>query len=250
MPEKSPSPTRPTSRDQIRKVLLARPSRGQVVVGVLLAALGFAAMTQVQNNERDDDFTGLRQSDLIRAFDGLSASGQRATNEIDRLTAVRNDLSNESSSLEAALEQARQDTDVYGILAGTLPAAGTGVRITITDDAGEVSANTMLDAMQELRAAGAEVIEFNDRLRVVAQTSIEQTTLGIEVDGQLLEAPYVIDVIGEPATLVGSLDFPDGPTEAVEAQGGTVGFEELEEVVVDSVVKTAEGDFAEPRNAQ
>ena len=61
---------------------------------------------------------------------------------------------------------------------------------------------------------------------------------------------YVIDVIGEPATLVGSLDFPDGPTEAVQAQGGTVSFEELEEVVVGSVVKTAEGDFAEPRNAQ
>lgn len=255
MPEptaEEPQKKRATSpgRDRLRSVLLSRPSRGQVLVGVLLAAVGFAAMTQVQSNERDDDYTGLRQSDLIRVFDGLSASSQRAENEIDRLTELRRDLRDESSSREAALEQARQDTDVYGILAGTVPATGPGVRITITDDSGNVDADTLLDAIQELRAAGAEVMEFNDRIRVIAQTAIEETDLGIELDGKLLEAPYVIDVIGEPTTLAGSLDFPDGPVEVVEEEGGTVTFEELETVDIDSVVDDVDGDFAEPRNDQ
>ncbi|WP_067432968.1 DUF881 domain-containing protein [Nocardioides jensenii] len=251
MPDQNPPDKVPAAgRDRIRKAFLGRPSRGQALVAVLLAAVGFAAMTQVQNNERDDDYTGLRQADLIRVFDGLSASQQRAENEIDRLSDLRDDLQDESSSREAALDQARKDTDVYGILAGTLPATGPGVRITITDDDGRVAANTLLDAMQELRAAGAEVMEFNDRVRVIAQTSIEETAVGIEIDGQLLEAPYVIDVIGEPRTLAGSLDFPDGPTEQVEEEGGTVTFEELDTVDVESIVDSSEGDFAQPRDEQ
>lgn len=239
-----------SGRERVKAAFWGRPSRGQAVVALLLAAVGFAAMTQVQSNERDDDYTGLRQSDLIRVFDGLSASSQRAENEIDRLTELRNDLRDESSKREAALAQAREDTDVYAILAGTVPAKGPGVRITITDDTGRVGANTLLDAIQELRAAGAEVMEFNDRVRVIAQSAIEQTSLGIELDGQLLESPFVIDVIGEPKTLAGALDFPDGPKEVVEEEGGTVSVEELEEVQVGSVVKDAEGDFAEPREDQ
>ncbi|QIX26851.1 DUF881 domain-containing protein [Nocardioides sp. JQ2195] len=245
--ERAPAPS---GRERLRSVFLARPSRGQAVVALLLAAVGFAAMTQVQHNERDDDYTGLRQDDLIRVFDGLSASSQRAENEIDRLTELRNDLRDESSKRQAALDQAREDTDVYAILAGTVPASGPGVRITITDDEGNVDADTLLDAIQELRAAGAEVMEFNDRVRVIAQSSIVQTSLGIELDGQLLEAPFVIDVIGEPNTLAGALDFPDGPKEVVEEEGGSVTVEELEELEVASVVKDAEGDFAEPREDQ
>lgn len=61
----------PDRKPDLKKAFLSRPSRGQVLVAVLLAAVGFAAMTQVQNNERDTDYTGLRQSDLIRVFDGL-----------------------------------------------------------------------------------------------------------------------------------------------------------------------------------
>ncbi|MDN5892642.1 MAG: DUF881 domain-containing protein [Nocardioides sp.] len=229
---------------------MSRPSRGQAIVAVLLAFVGFAAMTQVQSNERDDDYTGLRQADLIRVFDGLSASTERARSEIARLSETRDDLRSSSSRRQAALDKAREDAAVYGILAGTLPATGPGVRITITDEAGTVKYSTLLDALQELRAAGAEAIEVNDRVRVIAQTSIEQTTLGIEFDGELIEAPYVIDVIGEPTTLAGSLDFPSGPTERVGEEGGSVQFEEPDEVLIESVVKERPGDFAEPRPEQ
>lgn len=249
VPEQASAYSSP-GRERIRAGFWGRPSRAQVVVALLLAAVGFAAMTQVQNNERDDDYTGLRQADLIRVFDGLSASSQRAENEIDRLTELRNDLRDESSKRQAALEQAREDTDVYAILAGTVPATGPGVRITITDEQGQVDANTLLDAIQELRAAGAEVMEFNDRVRVIAQSAIAQTTQGIELDGQLLEAPFVIDVIGEPTTLAGALDFPDGPKEAVEEVGGEVAVEQLDSVDVVSVVTDTEGDFAQPREDQ
>ena len=59
---------------------------------MLLATVGFAAMTQVQSNERDDTYSSLRQSDLIRVLDGLAGTSQRAEEEIDRLRQTRDDL--------------------------------------------------------------------------------------------------------------------------------------------------------------
>jgi uncharacterized protein YlxW (UPF0749 family) len=253
MPEQPDAPKHPATpsseagRDRLRAALRSGPSRGQAVVAVLLAVVGFAAMTQVQSNERDDDFTGLRQSDLIRVFDGLAASTERAENEIDRLTQTRDDLQSSTASRQAALDLAREESATLSILAGTAPATGPGIRLVITDERGDVDSETLLDIIQELRAAGAEVMEFNDRIRVIAQTSVEDSVTGVEIDGQVVEPPYVIDVIGEPTTLAGSLDFPQGPRESVEERGGTIDFEELEAVLVESTVEARPPRFAEPR---
>ncbi|MBD8869339.1 DUF881 domain-containing protein [Nocardioides donggukensis] len=257
MPDQPDQPDRPdrpseerSGRERLLAALRSGPSRAQAVVAVLLAMVGFAAMTQVQSTERDDDFTGLRQSDLIRVFDGLAASTERAENEIDRLTETRDDLRSSTESRQAALDLAREESATLSILAGTVPTTGPGIRMTITDERGEVDSETLLDIIQELRAAGAEAMEFNDRIRVVAQTSVEDIVTGISLDGQEVEPPYVIDVIGEPTTLAGSLDFPQGPRESVEDRGGTVSFEELDAVLIESTVEAVDQRFAEPREGE
>jgi uncharacterized protein YlxW (UPF0749 family) len=237
MPEPGP--------DLLRRTLLARPGRGQVVVTILLFVLGFAGATQVRSQE-GDDYTGLRQADLIRAFDGLSTSTDRAEKEIDRLKSDRDALKDSTTSRESAIDLARQEKTSLTILAGTVPVSGSGIRITIDDPDGQVSAGVILDMVQELRATGAEAMEFNDRVRVVAQTSFEETAAGIEVGGELVEAPYVIDVIGEPAALDGALDFPFGPVERVEDANGTLQTKTLDQVLVESVAKARQPGFAVP----
>jgi uncharacterized protein YlxW (UPF0749 family) len=239
-----------SGRERLWGALTARPSRAQAVVGVLLATVGFAAMTQVRSLEEDDQYAALRQSDLIRVLDGLAGTAQRAEDEIDRLRRTRDDLQTSTSSRQAALEQARQESNTLSILAGTVPTVGPGVRITITDDRGEIQDDTLIDVVQELRAAGAEAMEFNDRIRVVAQTSIEETPEGIEVDGKVIDAPYVIDVIGEPTTLAGSLDFATGPVDRVRDEGGTIAFDERDEVEIESVVPDQPPRYAEPDRGQ
>lgn len=246
MPEQNQQPG--TGRERLKKAFRSRPTRANIIIAVALAGVGFAAMTQVQSNERDDDYDGLRQEDLVRVLDGLSASTQRVEREIERLRETREDLRNSTSQRRAALEQARQDAEVYGILAGTLPAQGAGIRITIDDTNGEVRASLLLDTIQELRAAGAEVIEFNDEIRFVAQSYISENAQGIAVDGKLLSNPYVIDVIGEPVTLAEALVFPDGPTERVERVGGTLEAEESDEIVVESVVAEPDPEHLEPQD--
>lgn len=247
VPEPGAAEGATSGRAALLAALKARPGRAQVLVGLLLFAVGFAAATQVRSNEQDDPYGGLRQADLIRVFDGLAGSQERAENEIDRLTETKEDLQSSTSQRRAALELAQQEEAVLSILAGTAQTTGPGIRITITDTAGSVTADIILDLVQELRASGAEAMEFNDRVRVIAQTAIEQADGGISLDGVLVEAPYVIDVIGEPTTLEGSLDFPDGPIEQVDEAGGSLASEQLDEVLIESVVDLERPDFAEPR---
>ena len=117
----------------------SRPTRGQVVVGVLLALVGFAAVTQVRSNQVDDTYAGLRQQDLIDILNGLAGTTQRSEDEIQRLEATRDDLQSDTSARQAALEQARQQAQVLSILAGTVPVRGPGVTITIKEGPGQVA---------------------------------------------------------------------------------------------------------------
>src|SRR4051812_8075223 len=76
---------------------LRRPgSRGQAVAAVLLAVLGFAAVTQVQSNDRDDHYVGARQGDLIALINNLSLAEQRSENEITKLQQTRQSLGNDT----------------------------------------------------------------------------------------------------------------------------------------------------------
>lgn len=236
------------ARELIRRSLLSRPGRAHWVVAVLLFVLGFAGATQVRSSESNDDLSGLRQADLIRAFDGLAASTDRAEKEIERLRADRDELRSSTSSRQTAIDLAREEEASLSILAGTVPATGPGIRITIEDPEGQVSAGILLDMVQELRATGAEAMEFNDRVRVVAQTSFEETEAGIEIDGELLEAPYVVDVIGEATVLEGALRFPFGPVERVEEADGELDVKAAKELVVQSVADRAEAGFAVPED--
>ncbi len=188
-----------------------RPTRGQAVVGVLLALVGFAGVTQVRTNQGDDTYAGLRQQDLIDILNGLAGTTQRSEDEIQRLEATRDDLQSDTSARQAALERARQQVQVLSILAGTVPVRGPGVTITIKEGSGEVRLGPFIDMLQALRTAGAEAMQINHEVRVVAQTAFEERPGGLLVDDRLLEAPFTVDVIGPPDALVDALGFPDGP---------------------------------------
>lgn len=212
-PSLDPSPPPETSADAGRDRLirsLRRPSRGQAVVAVILGLLAFAAVTQVRITGQDDTYSGLRQSELIQALNGLTAASNRAERDITTLEGTRDSLLNSTERRATALKRAREEAETLGVLAGTLPATGPGVRITIVDKSGRLGLNHLLDGIEELRDAGAEAIEINDRVRVVAQTSFEDSDEGILVDGTLLRSPYTIDAIGSPATLAGALVISGG----------------------------------------
>jgi uncharacterized protein YlxW (UPF0749 family) len=218
------------------------------VVAVLLALVGFAGVTQVRTNQVDDTYAGLREQDLIDLLDGLAGTTQRAESEIQRLEATRDDLRSDTSARQAALDQARQQAQVLGVLAGTTPVRGPGVTITIKEVEGQVQVGPFLDMIEALRTAGAEAMQINGEVRVVAQTSFEDAEGGLLIDGRLLEAPFTIDVIGPPDGMVAALRFPDGPQDQFEEDDGAeLTFEERTAVDVDTTRDPVEADVAQPQ---
>ena len=185
--------------------------------------LGFSAVVQVSNTGQDDTYAGLREQDLIEILNGLTGTAERARREVDRLEGTRDRLQSESTSREAALTETQDRVKTLNIIAGLVPVTGPGIRIRIEEVEGRVTLNSLLDLVQELRTADAEAMEFNDTYRLAAQSSFDTTVGGIELDGELLEPPYVIDVIGEPHALHSALTFGSGPIEQLEQfDGATV----------------------------
>ena len=99
--------------------------------------------------------------------------------------------------------------------------------------------------VQALRTAGAEAMQINHEVRVVAQTSFEDGTGGLLVDGRLLEAPFTVDVIGNPDALVAALRFPDGPQDQFAGRRRRADLHRGGSVRVETTRDPAEADFAQ-----
>lgn len=209
-------------RQRLLASLRPRPSRAQVVAAVLLGLLGFAAAVQVRAT-RDAELEGLRQTDLVRILDDVSERAARLQAEARELEETRDQVSGGSSGTLAALEEARERARVLGILAGTLPASGPGIELTISDPQDQVRSDVLLDALQELRDAGAEAVELSSldgpAVRVIASTALVDVEVGVEVDGTVLESPFRFRAIGEPRTLATALDIPGGVLDVLQQRG-------------------------------
>ncbi|MDQ6526017.1 DUF881 domain-containing protein [Nocardioides sp. LHD-245] len=248
-PDTEPPATPATPTDRLRAALL-RPSRRQLVAAVLLALLGFGAVTQVRLTGVDDDYTGLREQELIDLLDGLAGTRQRTEAEIDRLEEVAGGLRDDSTKRQTAIDQAEDEVDNLNILAGLVPVTGPGLRVRITEDDGRVRLASLLDTIQELRTVGAEAIAVNGSVRVVAQTSFAETNGGFEIDGERVEGPYVIEAIGEPGVLAGAINFSLGPRKQLEDDGATVEVEERRTIDIEAVVRRDQPSHAVPDQGQ
>ena len=244
MDEQVPHDDPAVTRRRLTRALAPRATRAQVLAALLCGVLGFALVVQVRQTQ-GAELDSLRESDLIRILDDVSERTDRLESEAARLSATREELLTSSNAAQAAQEAAQERVDVLGILAGTAPATGPGVRLTISDAGAELGSGVLLDAVQELRDSGAEAIQVDD-VRVVASTSFTDTADGIEVDGQPVESPYVFLAIGDPQTIAVALDIPGGVLRTVRQRDGVASAEERDEVVVDALRTPSEPEYARP----
>lgn len=221
-----------------------RVSRAQLIVAVLLFGLGFGLAVQVASNSNSDSaLRGARQEDLVRILDELDDRTQRLEDEKQGLQKQRDELENSSDQAEEARKQTAEKEKQLGILAGTVAAQGPGITMTIDDTKGTVEADMLLDAVQELRAAGAEAIQVNG-VRVVANTYLTDSGKSVSVDGNKINAPYRFKVIGKPQDLEPALNIPGGVVQTLEKEQATVTVERSGKIVVDALRAAKQPDYA------
>lgn len=246
-------------RARLRRALAPRPTRGQVLAGLLCAVLGLGLAVQVRSTQ-EAGLDTLREQDLLGLLNDVTERSTRLQAESRDLERTRDELTTGSDTARAALEQAQARATALGILAGTLPAEGPGVEARLSDPAGLLDSTYLIDAVQELRGAGAEAIQVND-VRVVAGTAfVDGDVAGgsaggtILVDDRVVAPPYQIYAIGDPATLSKALEIPGGVVDAVSRAAvdelgnprATVTIRELDRVVVDALATTAKPGYAVP----
>lgn len=216
-----------------------------LLIGLLIGLLGFGLAVQVRSNTSTNGLSGARQEDLVRILDELSSREDRLRRQIAELEAARARLSTTGDRSTAALEEARKRSTALGILAGTLPAQGPGVELTLTDPERRLAAEDLLDAVEELRAAGAEAIQVGT-VRIGLDSAFTSADGGIAVDGIRLTAPYTIIAIGDPPTLATAMEIPGGVADTVGRAGGEARIGQREQLVIRALRALKEPQYSRP----
>ncbi|MEV0459346.1 DUF881 domain-containing protein [Catellatospora methionotrophica] len=244
-PQAAAGPDAPTPADGVKR----RISGAGAVIGVLLVLLGFTLAVQLKSNSADESYNSLREEDLYVILTDLDSRAARLRQDINELEATRRELASGASSRDQILKEAQERADDIGILAGTLKAQGTGITLRFADGSGPITAEHLLNAVQELRGAGAEAIQIDGTggsVRVIASTHFTGADGGgIVVDGVRLTGPYTVTAIG-PEDLDKAMEFRGGVVDDVTGDGGTVIVSEPHPVDITAVRGTPNLEYAKP----
>jgi uncharacterized protein YlxW (UPF0749 family) len=238
-------------RPMWRRVLFPRLTGASAIIALLVGLLGFALIAQVRSNSSTADLSNDRPEDLVRILSDLDDRKDRLNNEIAQLKEQQRQLSSGAQSRQAALDAARQRADELGILAGTLPAQGPGLVITMQPPPTvPVADSTVVDAVEALRDSGAEAMQIAGAngpvVRIVASTSFVATATGVNVDGENLIGSLTITAIGDPQTMAPALTIPGEVDDVLKGAGGKLLIEQPGTVTVGALHTVTPARYAHP----
>jgi uncharacterized protein YlxW (UPF0749 family) len=223
-----------------------RRNRGAaILIGALLAILGFALAVQFRSHSGTDSLTSAREEDLVRILDDQNGRIDRLQGQINDLQTVKQRLSDSSGNNAAARQEAQRQADALAVLTGTVPAHGPGILVSITDPQDGLKAEDLLDIVEELRGAGSEVIQFGP-VRLGIGSSFIDSQAGVVLDGRLLTAPYTILAIGDPKTMDTALHIQGGVANTVGVAGGQLAVNEQDLLSITAVRTVTSPKYATP----
>jgi uncharacterized protein YlxW (UPF0749 family) len=231
----------PTARGRRRRDRLAA-----ALIGVLCLLLGFAFAVQVRSTDTGQQLASAREEDLVRILDDLNAKQDRLRQQITEQRSALDQLNSSDSQSTTALQEARQRAEAIGILNGTIAAQGPGLRMTIRDPGDAVRVADLVDAIEELRGAGAETMQIND-VRVGVSTAVTGDPGAVQLDGKPIGSPYVVLVIGSPQDLQTAMNIPGGVVQRISGRGGSVQITQEQQVVVDALRPLDQPQYASPK---
>lgn len=217
-----------------------------LVGGAMFAVFGLLLVSGAVMYRQADVLANSRPADLVRILSSVESENDRLLQEETALRAELNDL--QSGSQAEALAASRSRLEGLEVMAGTTPVAGPGVRVVIQDPNGAFAASDLLDAVQELRDAGAESIQIADQ-RVVVNTWFTDAPdgeAGILISGQRRNPPYTILAIGDSQTLSTALQIPGGVSDTVQTSGGSVDIDRKDVLEIRSTVPVQTPEYAQP----
>ena len=168
-------------------------------------------MLVVQLRSQNDARQALQQEDWEYAVVDLIDNNARLRDEIDELEAQLAELRQEGSST-AILESLVNEANQLRIANGLVEVSGPGIEVEVD---GPITVLDLHDLINEVRNAGAEALALNGR-RLVTWSAINTDGTYVTVDGQTIQPPYRLEVIGNGESLETALLRPGGLVELLE----------------------------------
>lgn len=142
----------------------------------------------------------------------------------------------EQSDIESS-ELIKKELKQANTLLGKTDVEGEGIIITLREtnleETGMIDANDILDIVNELRNAGAEAISVNEERIINMSDIVFINEIFInKVNGQKIEAPYVIKAIGNPSYLESALIGNGGPVDKMKKIGHDITIEKPNKVTI------------------
>lgn len=183
-----------------------RPAQSKVwlvIAIVVLTVLVVVAASQTAANSTADAH---QREDLIAQIHQRQATMKTLTSEITRTQNAINALQSGLSSNKDLSGSTRSRLGTWGNSAGISAVTGPGVEVIVNNAPksagarGVVQDRDLQQLVNGLWEAGAEAVSINGQ-RITSLTAIRTAGAAITVNYQSLTPPYVVDAIGNPATL-------------------------------------------------
>jgi uncharacterized protein YlxW (UPF0749 family) len=165
------------------------------VIAIFAGMIAYVAVIQVRSQvEVVRSLEGQDNTSLAFLIDDLHRANDALAGEMGTLIVRRDALKQGSQSAGPVLTEEAQRLRV---VEGTVPVHGPGVIISIDAPLQQFD---LQDAINNLRAGGAEAIAINDR-RVITGSVIRQTGSNLTIDGSSVRGPWTLVAIGDPGRL-------------------------------------------------
>ena len=165
--------------------------------------------------------------------------------ELDTLHETIRSYEKEFATTEEHYEVLVKEAEQLRILLGELPAVGKGVTVTLRDNeyGGVGNPNDYIvheghifTIINELKISGAEAIAINGQ-RLKANSYISCNGPVITVDGNQYPAPFVIEAVGNPSSLIAALQIAGGAIDQLLSDNVVITLEKKERILMPSIIK-------------
>lgn len=182
-----------------------------------------------------------RENSLRKQLIAEQDTNRELKTKLDKERTDVQHMETQFSDQEAISSKLVKTLSTYRMINAETKVKGPGVKVTLSDASyapnGDNPNNYIVhqqdiqEIIYELLAAGAEGISINGE-RFTAHSYIECVGPVVKVDGHKHSAPFVVTAIGDPTTLMDSLNMNGGSVELLIARGINVTVEKKDSIIL------------------
>ncbi len=176
----------------------------------------------------------MRQEELQAELANWKSKYEETEEKYDEILETLNKYREESNSDSKTKQNLEEELESLKLMLGITDVEGKGIIITLkeSDDVVQkITSEELSIIVNYLKDAGAEAISINEQRIVNSSDFADITETFIKINGQRVNAPFTIKVIGEPDYLKSAL-IGTGYVDKIKGKGQEITFEEKKKVTI------------------